>query len=378
MSHPSLRLRSLALVAALSLVLAAPSRSASAAGIADVMGALSTQLAAELVARGAAVSIPDFAGLGSVAGASTGRALAEHLEGLLGKQGIGIVRGAPPQGKPVLTVQGEFNQSGGQVRVGVQLKDANAAVLLDLGLGAGRGLAITDPKDVLILGGASGVLPIPPVADPDKPGTPAVPPDTISSLINDPATKTSGPVVSPLGKGFDGQPVVSPFGIQVAVGGQGRTPVQRNGRPTVTLNAGDVYVLKLSNRGDYTVLVDLSIDGINVLFRRQQKGENIGTWVVPPNSTVEIKGWGIDSQRAREFRVVDASAGAATDLGRLRSLAKAGTITAVVYDPEPTPASYETVVTDEGKEIPMATKTNATLRPGRMQAVVTLHYEAGR
>ncbi len=80
--------------------------------------------------------------------------------------------------------------------------------------------------------------------------------------------------------------------------------------PQVFFNHNDVYAIRVYNKSDAPVGVDIQIDGVNnFALSRVESYRTVGRWFIPAGQSPEIRGWHIKNLNAgraefREFQVV--------------------------------------------------------------------------
>jgi len=75
----------------------------------------------------------------------------------------------------------------------------------------------------------------------------------------------------------------------------------RDGRPFITANPGEEYLVRIHNPLPVRVAANLSIDGLNSLTGRPATTEAGKKWVIEPESWVDIRGWQVSAGTARRF-----------------------------------------------------------------------------
>lgn len=178
----------------------------------------------------------------------------------------------------------------------------------------------------------------------------------------------------------------SPFGMEVRVlnpGGQGssaRRPEVRDGRSFVQLSKGDEYVVRLRNATDGTVLVSLTIDGLDAFTFSQDPGDKDRKvhFVLKPNAQYEVPGWFISKKFSETFRITDYARSEAVKM--FGSSESVGQITATFYAAAvmrsyTVSAPYvEGIGTERGRKV----ETNyqqVDMQEGSPLATVTVRYE---
>jgi hypothetical protein len=130
----------------------------------------------------------------------------------------------------------------------------------------------------------------------------------------------------------------SPYGLEVVVGGQPRTIAQSKDdpEPSVKIDRGEVYEVRIVNDSENDAAVELRIDGVSSFafskFRATKgptKGEPLyNHWIIPAKSTAVIKGWHVDNSKVSSFLVGEFGEGAALLNSLPKDTSKFGTISA--------------------------------------------------
>lgn len=92
----------------------------------------------------------------------------------------------------------------------------------------------------------------------------------------------------------------SNFSMQILVDGRPLPVNSEDGIALVNLKKGDVFTVKIFNNWHHEVGVELLLDGISW---RHRAGTNLRR-LVPPGGTSEFRGWQIDEESIRAFKVV--------------------------------------------------------------------------
>src|SRR5439155_24915011 len=103
----------------------------------------------------------------------------------------------------------------------------------------------------------------------------------------------------------------SPYAVEVLVKRSERyepqTPHEDKGFAFVELAKNDVYGLRLHNDSPHEAAVKVTVDGLSMFRFANQKAKNGEAYqyvIIPPRSSVDVKGWFIDLQHTDEFRIV--------------------------------------------------------------------------
>jgi len=179
----------------------------------------------------------------------------------------------------------------------------------------------------------------------------------------------------------------SPFGLEVRVdaggvrGGNPRTPQIRGGRSFVALSKGDEYRVRLRNGTGETVLVSLTIDGLDAFTFSEDPGDKGRKvhFVLEPNAVYEVPGWYVNKNLSHAFRITDYGRSEAVKM--LGSGAAVGQITATFYAVAPRTYTVSARVpeddrlgTERGREIATDYET-VRLNADEPLATVTVRYE---
>ena len=185
----------------------------------------------------------------------------------------------------------------------------------------------------------------------------------------DPHQKLNGTVIRAKNGGL--------FGIEVIRGGQPCDAGLEDGLAFIQLAKTDKCHVRLYNDAPYEVAVRLTLDGIDCFwFSKKQKG----MWIIPPHSSITVKGWQIDSTYAREFQIVPYEHSVAAKIGATGSV---GVIAACFHrsykEHEPYAAgdsplkSVPPIGIGEGAEFVNRVKT-VKRKVGKIQASVPVRY----
>jgi hypothetical protein len=126
----------------------------------------------------------------------------------------------------------------------------------------------------------------------------------------------------------------SPYAVEILVGRSGgktfvpRPAHEEDGCAFVPIKRGEAYYVKLINNSNYEAAANLTVDGLSmfVFSKIREKGQpKYSVVIIPPKSSVIVKGWHIDNEYSDEFLVTEYAKSAAA---QLRSTAPTGLITA--------------------------------------------------
>lgn len=125
----------------------------------------------------------------------------------------------------------------------------------------------------------------------------------------------------------------APFGIEILVADETRPIVVDNeGRnPTVHLQSGDEYRVRIHNQAPFAAGVRLSIDGVSMFCMAKDLSVD-SLIVVPPGETIEVRGWWIRAQGKGGMRAFKAGEAAESVAAQLKhSTPEIGTISAAFH-----------------------------------------------
>jgi len=142
----------------------------------------------------------------------------------------------------------------------------------------------------------------------------------ISVALRKPEQKVNGPQGTVIRARDGGQ-----FGMEVLVKDSPRPVSTVNGLAFVDLKQEDKCKIRLINDADYTVAVELTLDGLNSFHFSPDK-KNF--WLVPPKNQLVIGGWQINEKDAEEFMIVPLAESAAA---KANSIGNVGVISAGFY-----------------------------------------------
>jgi hypothetical protein len=171
----------------------------------------------------------------------------------------------------------------------------------------------------------------------------------------------------------------SPFGVEVLVAGKPRVPTVRDGRAYVTLAKGDAYRVRVRNGTAATVLVSLTIDGLDAFTFSEDPGDKGRKvhFVLKPHTRLDVPGWFITKKRSDEFRITDYARSEAVKLHGLNEAV--GQVTATFYVAAAPWASTKAEVGERiGTERGNAVETDyrrIPFREGEALATITVRYE---
>lgn len=125
----------------------------------------------------------------------------------------------------------------------------------------------------------------------------------------------------------------APFGIEILVADETRPMVVDDGgrNPTVYLQSGDEYRVRIHNQAPFTAGVRLSIDGVSMFAMATDLSVD-SLIVVPPGEAIEVRGWWIRAQGNGGMRAFKAGEPAESVAAQLNSsTSEIGTISAAFH-----------------------------------------------
>jgi hypothetical protein len=160
-------------------------------------------------------------------------------------------------------------------------------------------------------------------------------------------------------------------------------PQIRGGRAFVALSKGDEYRIRLRNGTSDTVLVSLTIDGLDAFTFSEDPADKDRKvhFVLKPKAVYEVPGWYITKKFSDAFRITDYARSEAVKM--LGDSEAVGQVTAAFYAVDPITRTYTvTVLTPDGDRIgterggKVATDyQTVNLEAGEALATVTVRYE---
>jgi hypothetical protein len=129
------------------------------------------------------------------------------------------------------------------------------------------------------------------------------------------------------------------FEIEILVDGRPLEEYVARGTTYVEALAGAEYEVRVHNPLPYRVAVALSVDGLNTIDARHTTAWNASKWVIEPYGTINISGWQMSSERARQFYFTSERDSYGAKLGQTSNL---GIVSAVFFRerrPIPVPIS---------------------------------------
>jgi hypothetical protein len=210
-------------------------------------------------------------------------------------------------------------------------------------------------------------------------------PQTISVAKLDAKSQAPHPLANP---NFE-------FPVRIFVNGKERPGAAKGNLWVVPLHKGEIYEIVVGNRTSQVVCMRLLVDGLNTLPDREMAptkgvatylwGQHVSLadarhWVLDP-ADPQLKDfpqkiWGIRgfvtetgaNGKLRQFLMSSAERSLAA---KRKFTDETGMITAAFYEPD---SGARAPATDTGPEVPENLVENDKYRPGKLRAVVTIHY----
>ncbi len=215
-----------------------------------------------------------------------------------------------------------------------------------------------DP-DLLALFGANLVVPAQPGGAP--PGR-----DLLIQAALQPPANALQPQIDPQ----------SPFAVEVIVNGKAKPLYQRAKDLLVGVSRGEVYQVRLTNRGPRKVGVALQIDGLNSIGARRDTASTCRKWVLRPGQILDVPGWQLSAEQARQFVFVATEESLAA---RQRFTDEVGLITAAFYreaGTQPGDRIRHGLGTGAGARVESRVQEVPFTAASTPDAILTLQYDA--
>lgn len=137
---------------------------------------------------------------------------------------------------------------------------------------------------------------------------------------------------------------ISPYGIEILVGGIPVKPELRGKEVFVPLKRDDEYEIRLINRSGFMASNTINIDGLNSFTfsdLKNDKGEpQFNSFIVSPEDDVTIAGWFRDLKTVDAFRISEYAKSAAASLNQTQGIGTVQVIVAAAW-PEGTAPPLE-------------------------------------
>ncbi|HEV8230770.1 MAG TPA: hypothetical protein VGQ75_00355 [Thermoanaerobaculia bacterium] len=118
------------------------------------------------------------------------------------------------------------------------------------------------------------------------------------------------------------------FELAVLVGGSRAPEYEDRGRTYIEASKGTNFSLHVHNPTCQRIAVALSVDGLNVIDAKRTTAFEATKWLLSPGETIEIPGWQVSGEIARQFFFTETKSSYARWLGKTRNI---GTIEAVFF-----------------------------------------------
>ncbi len=118
------------------------------------------------------------------------------------------------------------------------------------------------------------------------------------------------------------------FEVQILVDGRPLGEYYARGKSYVEAIEGAEYEVRIRNPLPFRVAVALSVDGLNTIDARRTTAWNASKWVIEPYGTINVTGWQMSSERARQFYFTSERDSYGAKLGQTSNL---GVVSAVFF-----------------------------------------------
>jgi hypothetical protein len=118
------------------------------------------------------------------------------------------------------------------------------------------------------------------------------------------------------------------FELSVLVGGSPTPEYEHGGRAYIEALKGTNFSLRVHNPTCQRIAVALSVDGLNVIDAKHTTAFEATKWLLSPGETIDIPGWQVSGEIARQFFFTETKSSYAKWLGKTRHV---GTIEAVFF-----------------------------------------------
>lgn len=228
---------------------------------------------------------------------------------------------------PQVTVRGEFrfDQEARIIRIVARLYDVNNRELKQFKQPEER---ISEPNDVVKLLGVT--VDQTPILASDKPNREVLKLADQSfneSIMTPRVFVENGTVVLASAESPQGMEIL----LKTPAGSIPQPVSQERGLAFVDLQPGQEFEIRIRNRAEYDIGVELSLDGVNSLVLcENEEFRKSGLWVVRAGKVARIKGWLQNTTQLRPFVITDLAGGVLSEVGA-SDLSSLGTITAAFY-----------------------------------------------
>jgi hypothetical protein len=118
------------------------------------------------------------------------------------------------------------------------------------------------------------------------------------------------------------------FELSVLVAGSPTPEYEHGGRVYIEALKGTNFALRVHNPTCQRIAVALSVDGLNVIDAKHSTAFEATKWLLSPGETIDIPGWQISGEIARQFFFTETRSSYARWLGKTRNV---GTIEAIFF-----------------------------------------------
>jgi hypothetical protein len=124
------------------------------------------------------------------------------------------------------------------------------------------------------------------------------------------------------------------FELSVLVGGSPTPEYEHGGRVYIEALNGTNFSLRVHNPTCQRIAVALSVDGLDVIDAKHTTAFDARKWLLSPGETIDIPGWQVSGEVARQFFFTETKSSYAKWLGKTRNV---GTIEAVFFRQKQSP-----------------------------------------
>ena len=118
------------------------------------------------------------------------------------------------------------------------------------------------------------------------------------------------------------------FSVEVLIGGRPAAEYSARGRRYIEALQSAEYELRIHNPTGSRVAVALSVDGMNTIDARHTSAWDAHKWVIEPYGTIDVRGWQMSSENARQFYFTTERDSYGAKIGQTENL---GLISAVFF-----------------------------------------------
>jgi len=124
------------------------------------------------------------------------------------------------------------------------------------------------------------------------------------------------------------------FELSVLVGGSQALEYEHAGRAYIEASKGTNFSLRVHNPTCQRIAVALSVDGLDVIDAKHSTALEATKWLLSPGETIDIPGWQVSGEIARQFFFTETKSSYARWLEKTRNV---GTIEAVFFREKQSP-----------------------------------------